>query len=99
MIRHFVHLRPCDGADLGPALQALAAFNGTMPGILAFETRDNVSPEIDVVRGFSQVFWFDFEDAAARDAYLVDPDHQAIGAQLVALCGGVNGIFVCDIEV
>ena len=33
-----------------------------------------------------------------RDAYLVDPVHQAIGGDIVAaLDGGADGVFVCDI--
>ena len=42
----------------------------------------------------------DFSDAAARDAYLIHPDHKAAGAKLVAaLEGGRDGLMVFDIEV
>lgn len=42
----------------------------------------------------------DFPDAAARDAYLVDPAHKEAGDRLVAaLEGGVAGLLVFDIEV
>jgi Stress responsive A/B Barrel Domain len=57
----------------------------------------NISPEVPVVHGFHDLFWFDFTDAAARDAYLVHPDHQKAGARLVAACGGIEGIQVLDV--
>ena len=42
----------------------------------------------------------DFRDAAARDAYLVHPDHQKAGARLVgALAGGVDGLIVFDLAI
>lgn len=55
--------------------------------------------ETPLVRGFLDMFWFDFRDLAVRDAYLVDATHMAIGADIVArLEGGADGVFVCDIE-
>ena len=46
------------------------------------------------------MFWIDFADRAARDAYLADAEHQAIGAEIVArLDGGAEGVFVCDLEI
>ncbi|HVX80463.1 MAG TPA: Dabb family protein, partial [Devosiaceae bacterium] len=40
-----------------------------------------------------------FDTAAARDAYLVHPDHQAVGARIVAAAeGGPAGILVFDFE-
>lgn len=56
----------------------------------------DVSPE-GLGRGFTAGFVIDFPSEAARDAYLSDADHQALGAQLVALCeGGVEGLLVVD---
>jgi hypothetical protein len=53
-----------------------------------------------VVRGLHDLFWFDFRDEAARDAYLADPAHKKAGARLVAACeGGRDGITVLDFEV
>lgn len=50
-------------------------------------------------KGYQEGFQIDFADAAARDAYLADPDHQATGAKLVAASiGGVDGIFVFDYQ-
>jgi hypothetical protein len=75
----------------------LGALRDHLDGILDFRTGTNLSPEDDVVRGFRDLFWFDFRDAAARDAYLADAAHRAIGARLVAeVEGGADGVFVID---
>lgn len=42
----------------------------------------------------------DFTDVAARDAYLPHPEHQKVGALIVAsLDGGLEGLAVVDWEV
>ncbi|MCG6884877.1 MAG: Dabb family protein [Silicimonas sp.] len=101
-IRHLVAVRfgaEAD-ADTRAAIYAdLAALDARIDGILDFQTRRNVSPEDPVVRGFRDLFWFDFRDAHVRDAYLADEVHQAIGARIVAVAeGGAEGILVCDFE-
>jgi chemotaxis signal transduction protein len=102
MIRHIVALRfrpvtsPATKAQLYAGLDSL---RGHIAGILDFRTFGNVSPETELVRGFKDVFWFDFRDAKARDDYLVDQEHKAIGAKIVAeLEGGADGVFVADVE-
>lgn len=102
MIRHIVALRFRPGTP--PATKAalyeeLSGLSGHVEGILDFRHFANVSVETPLVRGFNDVFWFDFRDAAVRDAYLVDPVHQAIGGRIVArLEGGADGVFVADVE-
>ena len=103
MIRHIVALRFKMGTtaavkeELYAALEDLGQY---IDGILGFRSFQNVSIELPVVRGFSDLFWFDFRDIAVRDAYLIHPAHQAAGARLVAAMeGGVEGIFVFDVEV
>ncbi len=101
MIRHLVALR----FKLGTSDQAkaklyaeLAGLKGHIGGILGFHAGPNISTE-PLSRGFDDLFWFDFQDAAVRDAYLIDPAHQAIGARIVAQTeGGIDGVFVFDIE-
>lgn len=102
MIRHIVALRfrndvtPADKASIYDALRGLS---GHIEGILDFRTFVNVSVELPLVRGFNDVFWFDFRDEAVRDAYLADAEHQKIGARIVAnLEGGADGVFVFDLE-
>ncbi|GKY90004.1 Dabb family protein [Sinisalibacter aestuarii] len=101
MIRHLVHLRfaaDVTAADKAALYARLAGLSGHIEGILDFQHRENISVETPLVRGFLDMFWFDFSAVAVRDAYLEDATHQAIGADIVArLDGGADGVFVCDI--
>ena len=100
MIRHLVALRFKEGTSdevKQEIFTNLAGLKGHIEGILDFQTRMNVSVEDHVVRGFRDLFWFDFRDTDIRDNYLQDTQHQAIGARLVAACeGGIDGVFVMD---
>ncbi len=102
MIRHIVALRFRKGtpaATKQALYDDLAALRGRIDGILDFRSFANISVETPLVRGFDDVFWFDFRDTATRDAYLADTVHQAIGAMIVAeLEGGADGVFVADVE-
>lgn len=102
MIRHLVHLNFVQAASSEQKrdlMNRLAGLSDHIDGIVDFQARPNVSVETPLVRGFDDMFWFDFRDISVRDAYLVDPVHQAIGADIVALTeGGADGVFVCDIE-
>ena len=103
MIRHFVALRFNLGTDdviKQGLMDDLASLSDHIEGILDFQVRPNVSVEDLLVRGFRDVFWFDFRDTSVRDTYLEDPVHQGIGARIVAqLEGGADGVFVCDYEI
>ena len=101
MIRHMVALKfkPGTTDETKGALYAdLAALDRHIDGIVDFQTRENISVEDALVRGFRDLFWFDFRDLGVRDTYLDDPVHKAIGARIVAeLDGGADGVFVCDV--
>ena len=103
MIRHFVMLRfraNVSREEKQALYAALDGLRGHLSGALAFQAVDNVAVEHDLVRGNKDAFWFDFTDAEARDAYLVDAEHQAVGARLVEyLDGGVDGVTVFDMEI
>ena len=103
MIRHLVALRfdAVISEDAKASLFTdLDAFQGLIDGVLDFQTRQNVSPEVSVAHGFQDLFWFDFRDEAVRDQYLAHPKHIAIGARLVAACeGGMDGVTVLDFAV
>lgn len=103
MIRHLVHLRfqaNVTNEEKAALYADLAGLSGHIEGIIDFQTRKNVSVETPLVRDFLDMFWFDFRDEAVRDVYLEDATHQAIGGRIVEkLEGGVDGVFVCDIEV
>ena len=102
MIRHLVALRFKPETDPAAKISLytdLAALKNRIDGILDFQSRQNVSVEDPLVRGFRNLFWFDFRDESVRDAYLVDEVHQAIGARIVAeVDGGGDGIFVFDFK-
>ena len=102
MIRHFVALRFREGTGeraKAVLMADLAGLETRLDGILDFQARRNISVEDQMVRGFRDVFWFDFRDEAARDAYLADEGHRAIGTRIVAaLEGGESGVFVADFE-
>ena len=103
MIRHIVALRfksQTTTKEKDAIYADLRRLSGHIDGILDFHAGPNVSVELPVVRGFNDVFWFDFRDIAVRDAYLADPVHQAIGARIVAAAeGGIDGVFVFDVVV
>ena len=100
MIRHIVLVRfnTATAASEQDAIFAdLAALGALLPGLGGFSHGPDVSPE-SLARGFTHAFTIDFADAAARDAYLVHPAHQAAGARLVAAAaGGLDGLVVIDI--
>ena len=99
MIRHVVLLRLEEGYDpveLIAVMSGLAALD--LPGFVGFEhgpNRDLESKTPDYPYGFICTF----ETIAALETYAADPGHQALGAGLVALCGGGDGIMVMDLEV
>jgi hypothetical protein len=101
MIRHcvFVKFRPdVDDAERQAIFAQLAALRDVLEGFEAIGYGPNVSPE-GLGKGFDHGFIIDFADAAARDAYLVHPDHKAAGSRLVAaLEGGRDGLVVFDLE-
>jgi hypothetical protein len=100
MIRHcvLVKVRPdAPAGELEAVFAALAALKSRLPGMLAFAGGPDASPE-GLQRGHTHAFTIDFVDEAARDAYLVDAEHKALGARLVATAqGGRDGITVVDI--
>ncbi len=102
MIRHIVLLDLAEGydpAELAAVMAGLDALRGQIDGYLGFAHGPNrdfegMSPDC------AYAFTCDFDGPATSQAYLVNPDHQALGARLVALCkGGAAGITVVDIEV
>ena len=99
-IRHLVAVRFKDdinSAQIADLMGQLSALRTHLGGITQFQHRPNVSPEEPVVHGFRHIFWFDFDSEAARDAYLNDAKHHAVGKQLVeAAEGGIDGILVLD---
>lgn len=102
MIRHIVlvKFRPEITGDEKQAIyDALDDLRGHLSGVGEFRAGPNVSVETDLIRGNHDAFTVDFADVAARDAYLADEQHRAVGARLVAAAeGGIDGITVFDME-
>lgn len=102
MIRHIVLVRyrgHVPSHEREAIVAALAGLRDRVPGMLSIAGGSNVSVEPHVRHGFDDGFVIDFADEAARDAYLTDPEHQAIGARIVAATeGGAGGVVVFDIE-
>ena len=103
MIRHCVFIRFRAGvpqSEKDGIWADIRALKAVVPGYLAVHVGANVSPETGMDKGYSEGFIIDFGSPAARDAYLVHPDHEKAGARIVAAAvGGVTGILVYDIEV
>ena len=101
MIRHcvFYAFRADTSAAERTAIHAdLDALRKVVDGMGEMRFGSNVSRK-PFARGHTDGFTIDFRDAAARDAYLVHPDHQKAGARLVAaIDGGTDRLFVFDIE-
>lgn len=101
MIRHCVFVKfradisPEEKSDIFAGLNALV---GKIDGLISADFSANVSPE-GLGQGFNDGFTMDLVDEAARDRYLVDPDHKAAGGRLfAALEGGAAGIVVFDLK-
>lgn len=99
MIRHIVMLGLQDGADMAElqaVMDGLAALD--LPGFVAFEHGPNIDLE-GKTPNHPYGFIGTFVDQSALETYAADPVHQALGARLVALCGGGERIMVIDLVV
>jgi len=98
MLRHVLLLKftpSATTADLLVLRRAFQALPSQIAGCLNVEWGDNVSPE-QLNKGFSSAVLMNFVDAAARDAYLPHPDHEALKSVLVPL---LDDIVVLDYQV
>jgi hypothetical protein len=102
VIQHCVFLRfksALQAADKQALYDAICALTAVVPGMLDVKYGPNVSPE-GLNGGFRDGFIVTFENAEARDAYLVHPDHVAVGDRIVASTdGGLAGLLVFDMEI
>ena len=96
MIRHVVFVKFKPSEEVDKIFDALKALQHKIPGIISITTGKDNSPE-GLQRGNTHGFTVDFVDVAARDAYLPHPEHQKVGAMIVAAAeGGIEGITVVD---
>ena len=81
MIRHIVLFKLKSGIDTATVEHVFSALKDLahkVPGIISISAGRDNSPE-GLQRGNTHGFTVDFENAAARDAYLPHPAHQAVG--------------------
>lgn len=101
MLKHcvFIRFRPEVSTEQREALYAdLRRLEGQLTNWLGFVAGANITPELGMDKGYNGGFIIDFQDAAARDAYFQNPDHQQLGQRLIAAAiDGVNGIMVFDL--
>jgi Stress responsive A/B Barrel Domain len=95
-IRHCVLVRFKADADVTRIFTELKALTQKIDGIISIAAGVDNSPE-GLQRGHSHGFTVDFRDAKSRDAYLPHPEHQKVGALIVAAAeGGIEGVTVLD---
>ena len=98
-ILHCVFLRTKDGSEVlfDDAMDDLSAVVARMEGASDFSFGPNADFEKSTPE-HSHGFIIRFTSEAALQAYAEDPEHQAVGAKLVAMCkGGKAGISVFDL--
>jgi Stress responsive A/B Barrel Domain len=99
MIRHTVFCRFRADADVAAVFAAIKGLQEKIPGILDITCGADISPE-GLQKGFTHAFSVDFDDVAARNAYLPHPDHRVVGKLVVAAAeGGIEGLAIVDWEV
>lgn len=102
MIVHLVLLkvrRDVPPADVRAVFEAIGALRREIPGIVDYSHGPYSSPE-GLQRGFTHGFCMTFTSAAARDAYLPHPSHEAVkGRVLEILDGGLDGVLAFDYEI
>ncbi|PKA40171.1 stress responsive protein [Rhizobium sullae] len=101
MILHCVFLRlkaAMTGEEKQALFESVVALKQVIPGILDIKHGPNVSPE-GLHGGFVDGFVVTFESAGARDAYLVHPEHVAVGERIISSTdGGLAGLLVFDLN-
>jgi hypothetical protein len=96
-IKHiaFLKFKPsCTAADIARLWRLIEDLPRQIPSILGFSWGPNVSSE-GLDQGFTHSFVMVFESAAARDAYLPHPAHQAVVQELLPQ---LESVIVCDHE-
>ncbi len=102
MIRHIVLIkfRPdIPEGDIAALFQELATLTDSLSGAHGFTGGRSESPE-QLEQGYLHGFVIDFDDWASLQVYADHPEHQALGARLVAMAqDGVNGLVVLDLNI
>ncbi len=97
-VKHIVLLKfksSVDEAQIDQVFDSLLDLSETIPGIEDYVSGGNMSPE-SLSNGFTHAFVITFTDAAARDAYLVHPEHEKVKTLLMSV---LEAVTVVDFEV
>jgi hypothetical protein len=101
MIRHIVLIRfgpQTDEAAISALFAELRQIIGKVPGLRAITAGRSASPE-QMERGYLHGFVADFDDWGALQAYQDHPDHQRLGAKMVAAAlDGRDDILCFDLQ-
>jgi len=101
MIRHIVMLElnpDHDKREFAEVMTDLSALTTKIEGFTQFEHGPNRDLE-NKSQAYPYGFICTFDDEASLHAYAGNPEHQALGARLVAMCrGGADGIMVVDLD-
>ncbi|MEM1078644.1 MAG: Dabb family protein [Pseudomonadota bacterium] len=102
MIRHIVltKFKPETSEEkIAEIYGGLAALTEKLPGAQGFTGGRSESPE-QIERGYMHGFVIDFDSWDALQTYADNPEHQALGGQLVEnAMGGIDGLCVLDLDV
>lgn len=103
MIKHIVLVQFSDEishTQREAIYQSVGGLKQYVPGWKGFIAGENLTPEVGMDKGYNGGFIIDFADEAARDAYLIHPEHQKVGVTIVAsVVNGIDGIMVFDLAV
>jgi hypothetical protein len=96
-VHHMVLLRfsPAKAHRAAELFSALGGLGETIPGVLDYAAGPYASPE-GMNQGYTHGFLMTFTDAAARDRYLVHPDHEKVKQ---AFLPDVDGVVAFDFVV
>lgn len=99
MVQHVVLFRfrsDLPAGSVEAVFEELRSFRQSIPCITGFQGGAYNSTE-GLAHGFTHGFTMTFVDAAARDAYLPHPLHQAVVARLLPMLeGGLEGVLAFD---
>jgi len=103
MIKHIVLVKfrnDISTAQRNVIYQSVENLKQYVEGWQGFVAGANTTPEVGMDKGYNGGFVVDFADAASRDAYLIHPEHQKVGANIVASAlNGIDGIMVFDLTI
>lgn len=101
MIHHMVLLRirrDVPVREVERVFAALRDLQKKIPGLASFAGGPYSSQE-GMQRGFTHGFCMTFTSAAARDAYLPHPAHEAVKERVLGILdGGLDGVIAFDFE-